>query len=305
MTSRNYLIPWMLWLVLVAPGSTVMGQFAGRSHSSQESSSQSTVPLFAPPTMSLAGEQIASWTVDPWMTATRERQILDALHRDWRGDLPESPLDVAARVFSKEMGDVPVRIDVASLEMVGLMPDEPVSLRQRGISIGAALTIALEPLALTWVISRGVVTITTAESAEVLPQRRLYDVTPLVASGNDFTRLVTSDRYRRGDLVSPSLGLRSLSELIKNTVSPDRWEERGGTAVVEGSRVHTRRILVISAPSRVHFQVDALLKRLNRAAFPSREIKDHYQESRAELARDTTSAVGTIPASNRLPRFGE
>lgn len=284
MIYRDRLIAWIVSIGLISAGPPALGQ----------SSRESSVADASPPAFSVRGEQIVSWPADPWMTAQREREIFAALQKEWRQPpILEEPLSLVIRIVQEAAGDIPFRIDERALEVIGLTAGIPVTFDQQEISLGAALHGILGEVDLTFQITGGEVIITTDEAAEASLVTRVYDVTPLVTSTGDRMRQTAPDWYR-------------LSELIQTTVSPDTWEMLGGPSSLAGRVVGERTLLITPTTTEVHFQIDALLNRLNNAGFASPTSGHRTSRARLQRSGSQTSEFGRVPASNpRLPRFGE
>lgn len=284
MIYRDCLVAWVVSIGLISAVPTALGQ------SSRESSAADA----SPPALSVRGEQIASWPADPWMTAKREREIFTALRQEWRQPpILNEPLSQVVRIAQEIAGDIPFRIDERALEEIGLTSDFPVTFDQQGISLAAALQGILRDVDLIFQISGSAVVITTREAAEASLVIRVYDITPLVSSNGNGMEQRRPDWYRLGDL-------------IQMTVTPDTWEILGGPSSLAARVVGDRILFVIPTTTDVHFQISALLNRLNKAGFPASRLGRRYRRASLPHSGSGTPELRRVPASNpRLPRFSK
>ena len=131
------------------------------------------------------------------------------------------------------MYPIVVLVDENALEDENISIDEPITVPVvPGISIRNQLKWILAPLQLTYVESPGYVTITSKKmSANVI---RLYDVTELVSS--------SKGKY----------DFWSLIQIIEQSITPDAWQNAGGTSNMIDWRDPNAAILVVSAPVETH-----------------------------------------------------
>lgn len=145
-------------------------------------------------------------------------------------------------------------------------------------SIGARLRQLCGSLDLAITIRGGQLVLQTVEEAEWVLDRRIYDVTPLLGrepagafrSDPDPSRGYSSggamgyqarDRFGRG---SASGGkTQQLLDTIEATVSPETWEALGGPSTMQVFATGKRTWLVVTTTTEVHWQLQALLNRLN------------------------------------------
>ncbi|QEG38761.1 hypothetical protein [Roseimaritima ulvae] len=111
-------------------------------------------------------------------------------------------------------------------------------------SVGARMLSLLDGLDLTIIIRGGQLILTTQEKAEEQLCNRVYDVTALLDAQRADPRL--------------------LMQTLESAVEPATWEALGGPSTMSILPARQRQWLVISAPTTVHWQVQALLDRLHR-----------------------------------------
>ncbi len=179
-----------------------------------------------------------------WVAEDPERiqQIDEILKRPLPSaglDFPEgTPLEEIVAFLSEEY-DIPILLDTAALDELGIGTDEPVSISVRNIHFGQALRRMLEPLELTYVIDSGVVVVTSEEEALTKLRLAIYDVRDLLLQGD----------------------YDSLIEIITATIASDTWAENGG-GEAEIRAYPQRGSLVISQTSSVHAEILGLFDAL-------------------------------------------
>src|SRR6056297_318400 len=105
-----------------------------------------------------------------------ERRIYAALEDETTaGPFIEESLENVVRQLS-ELHDIPIRVDIRSLEEIGLSGDVPVSSDLKGTSLRSYLRLMLEELDLTYMIKDEVLKITTTETAEANLVTKVYPV---------------------------------------------------------------------------------------------------------------------------------
>ncbi len=149
------------------------------------------------------------------------------------------------------MYPIVVLVDEASLEEENITPEEPITVPVvPGISIRNQLKWILAPLQLTYVESPGYLTITSKKmSANVI---RLYDVTEFVSS--------SKGKY----------DFSSLFQIIEQSITPDAWQNAGGSSSIIEWENPNSAFLVVTAPDETHEAIchlflshRELLKRVN------------------------------------------
>lgn len=171
-------------------------------------------------------------------SAVRER-IETALDEKTTFDYLDQPLDEILEDISYRH-ELPIHINVRSLDDFGIATDTPVTISLKGVSLRSALKLALEPLELTYIIRDEVMMITTPEEAEAQLAIGFYRVSELLPENGDTEWLV---------------------KLITWIVAPDTWDEVGGA----GSIVYIDHLetLLISQTDEIHTEVQRLLGKLS------------------------------------------
>ncbi len=131
------------------------------------------------------------------------------------------------------MYPIVVLVDKGALEDENISMEEPITVPVvPGISIRNQLKWILAPLQLTYVESPGYLTITSKKvSANVI---RLYDVTEFVSS--------SKGKYDFGSLI----------QIIEQSITPDAWQNAGGTSNMIEWRNPNAAVLVVTAPDEAH-----------------------------------------------------
>lgn len=161
----------------------------------------------------------------------------------------DAPLEQAFGEISAEY-NIPIQLDRAALEDVGLGPDEPVTISLHGISLKSALNHLLRQHTLTYVIQDEVLLITTPVVAEEQLMICLYDIRDLVGQPN-------------------ADGPDNLIDTILSCIAPDTWADGGGTCEI---RPVQPGLLAISQTQAVHEEIRALIqviREMNKQAKPA------------------------------------
>ncbi len=137
----------------------------------------------------------------PPPAALGEEKIRQALTMPATIEFIETPLaDVVA--FLKDAYNIPIEVEAAALDEVGLSPDVPVTRNLHEVSLRTALRVILRDLGLTYLVDDEVLLITTQEEAAQRPVTRVYPVTPLLpinaTDADDLAQLVRETVLRRG-----------------------------------------------------------------------------------------------------------
>jgi hypothetical protein len=181
----------------------------------------------------------------------------------------DAPLEQVVKTLQDEYR-IPVQIDTAALEEIGVDGQEPVNVELHGISLRAALRLMLKPLQLTYIVQDEVLIITTPEEAESQLVVCVYDV---------------RDVAHR--LPNQSVDFDQLIDTIVSCTATDTWSENGGgKAEIRPLRPG---LLVISQTRAVHDEIRALLA----------TIRAMRKRSPAPAeAKDQASAV--VPATDQV-----
>lgn len=200
------------------------------------------------PQASKPGDPISSSCSDPLMSDAVEQELFEILLRHDSTDFSGFRL-VDLRDYLGSLA--PIRLNRTELELIGIDPQSKLATSAK-VTDGpllARLHGLLTPLDLCVEVRSSHLEITSFDAAKSQPAVRLYDVSPLVTTGN------------------PKYALDSLHNLICQTIAPDSWMIAGGnhTAipfVIDGAGV-VRVVLVVAATTQVHFEVQQLLNQLN------------------------------------------
>lgn len=169
-----------------------------------------------------------------------DRRIRDALDRTTSLDFEQVPLNYIARTLADDYA-INVRLDVNSLNSVGLSPDHCLSTWQRDMPLGTALDRMLAEFDLTASISTrdGVLWITADDDMDMEVQ--LYSVGDLLPVHNR------------------SNAIQSLGSVIQALIRPELlWEDHGGLGSLEA----IQDVLVIRTTTAAHRQINALFNEL-------------------------------------------
>jgi hypothetical protein len=122
-------------------------------------------------------------SVDLHRASPAEDRITAALNDQTTVNFADTPLLDAVQYISRQH-EIPIILDVISLEEAGVLTDEPINLILSGITLRSALKIMLEDLDLTYLIEDEVMKITTIDVANERLSTRVYPVGDLVVDLN-------------------------------------------------------------------------------------------------------------------------
>ena len=122
-------------------------------------------------------------SVDLHRSSPAEERITAALNDQTTINFADTPLIDAVEYVSRQH-EIPIILDVISLEESGILTDEPINLILSGITLRSALKIMLEDLDLTYLIEDEVMKITTIDIANEKLSTRVYPVGDLVVQLN-------------------------------------------------------------------------------------------------------------------------
>jgi hypothetical protein len=162
-------------------------------------------------------------------------------------DFAETALEQVVAFLQHEY-NVPIQVDAAALEAIGLDTSEPVTIQLRDVSLRSALQLMLKKLQLVYIIQNEVLMITTPEEAESQFMTCVYDVRNLVEKPPEPKGASASADY------NPLVGE------IEACVAPDTWRENGKGA--GDIRSVGPGFLVIYQTSAVHEQISQMLAAL-------------------------------------------
>ena len=200
--------------------------------------------------------------------------------------LPDLRLDAVtlrdALDFLRDSAGLNLHVNWRAMEGAGVAADTPVTLRLRNVAARKALQSVLNEAAgdaglLTYYVAENVVHVTTRDEADRQHVTRVYPVGDLLVNVPNFADAPDLNvggggggggRGRGGSSFGGGGGSRTglgsdeqtttraereqaLVDLITSTVSPDVWQQNGGTATIV--LYHDR--LIVTAPRSVHQQL--------------------------------------------------
>ena len=221
------------------------GQYAGFSPSFLYGIETNGVPR------SYAGGQLGHVGVSAGMSNSDEQILWQALNSYDSSDWESLELQHLPHVIDSK---VPMVIEEQELDLLALSPSHQIESPPPPGRLLNRLRLVLEPLELTVCVKRGVLVITSRESAEDDPSIRIYDVAPLLVEVID-----SNTGIREVDW-------RSLKSCIQANLDPYSWYEIGGTSVMCPLEIPGRRLLVVSAPTVTHIALTDMLKALVASA---------------------------------------
>ncbi len=179
-----------------------------------------------------------------------ERTIERAMAAPVSLSFHDDPLEEVVRRL-EEVSGLKFALDRKALADAGLGPDAPVTLEVSGITLRAALSLALNEIDLCWTVKDEVLLITSKTESENMPVTKIYDVADLV-----------SDERRNAADFKP------LVELITSTIAPTTWDEVGGPAAITSLQMPGIRAIVVSQSEESHYEIQSLLDALRRLKTP-------------------------------------
>jgi hypothetical protein len=175
----------------------------------------------------------------------------------------QTPLSQVASVLQDEY-EIPIQFDTAALDAVAASPDVEVTINIANVTLRSALDLMLKNSggeALTYVIDKEVLQITTQEEAEKRLEVRVYRVDDLYAR---------QQREQQEDRVGSGVDcFDSLIDVVTVCVEHESWAENG-TGEGQISALEPG-ILVVAQTRRVHDKVQALLMAM-------REVKEQIKQ---------------------------
>jgi hypothetical protein len=161
------------------------------------------------------------------------RRAIAALAQRADFTFDDTPLAEVAQRLSEWYG-IPVRLDVRSLEGVGIDGDVPITGRAADMPLETALNLLLLEFDLRPIVEDSALVITTTEQYEVRSLRaRVYPI---------------------GDLRSADAPA-DLADFVRRTIDASAWEEVGGWSTMCGFA----EALVVSASRETHGRIERLL----------------------------------------------
>lgn len=166
----------------------------------------------------------------------------------------------------KSQAERPVMIHWGMLEDIGLGRDDPIGIDADPLRFDTILQLLAERTQAA--LRDSIAALETPEMIEIglrskfdqrTMQRRSYDLSELV--GYEVRQPTTGEQasISRGIVTSRSEGTLGLAQLIQTHVAPNDWVDAGGSLARYSA---IGNILVITAPERIHAEVEATLKEL-------------------------------------------
>ncbi len=212
-----------------------------------------------------AAEQVRPQVIQVWPAEVkqhdkiREKLAMPVNLEQMTSRRDDVALDDIAEMLSATSA-VPVVVDVARLDELGIGSDAPVPAVPRGdVAFGLALTRVLRGIdpELCWVVRDEVVMITTLEAREEMLTTKTYDVADLVRCDSCGTS---------GETLTDFDGL---IEVINTSLAPDTWDVAGGAASAAEIEGPGFAVLVVSQVSEVHDAIKSLLSGLRQVRHAS------------------------------------
>ena len=104
------------------------------------------------------------------------RKVLD---QSTHMEFIETPLQDATD-YLKDLHQIEIQLDTKSMEEAGIGTDTPVTGTIKGISLGAALRLMLDKMAMTYVVKDGVLLLTTVDALDQMVELRVHNVKDLL-----------------------------------------------------------------------------------------------------------------------------
>jgi len=216
-----------------------------------------------------------------------ERAIYEALERRTSLDAFDLPLSEFTDGIAKHFR-IQAVMDEAGLDLVGVTPEDTITLKVKGVTLRSALKLALAPKDLTYTIRNESLVITSIEAAFEDLVTKTHDVSSLVFTGNS----PKSGTVRHG---KSRAKYDVLSQALQETIAPEAWDEAGGTCSIAPLVLSEKKcVLVISATIEIHFEIYQLLNKLREQS--GREVGSGSEHSGSDHSdEDETSESRKVP----------
>jgi hypothetical protein len=208
-------------------------------------------------------------------------------------DFVEQPLREVVQVLS-DTYDIPIQFDTAALDAVAASPDVEVTIQISNISLRSALDLMLRNAgaeALTYMIDKEVLLVTTQEESQQRLEVKVYRVDDLIGNG------ATPSPY--------GADAELLIDLIVASVERESWQENG---TGEGEiKPFPPGMIVISQTHRVQEQVQALLDDLRRTkdAVEAISAEGNAQAAVRPVSRSITIDDDSVSAEGASEKIRE
>lgn len=236
-----------------------------------------------------------------------EQKILKAISAPTTVEFEDIPLNDALD-FLRTQNAIEIQLDTAALEDAGLSADMRVTLKSKGLPLRSTLRRML-PRDVTFYVDDDVLMITSQEKADSMLVTRTYPIGDLLSNTVEAAVAQPAQPVQPPQQAAPGAApaggmgggvarrihyavpqsYTRLTQAITSTISPDNWDELGGSASIVA--VPEARSLVISQTHAAHDDVVRLLRSLRAA----RAIGDHAAQESAP--RTYAPALPPTPAS--------
>jgi hypothetical protein len=144
--------------------------------------------LACPLAACLAASAADAWPSTGVHAGPAYARIRDALGQETRVEFIDTPLDTIVD-FLTDQHDIPLGLDLAAMDQAGIPADTAITGNLRGVSLGSALQILLNPLGMTYTIENEILMLTTRDAATLRPEVRVYHVAKLLGDEGDAAQL--------------------------------------------------------------------------------------------------------------------
>ncbi len=199
-------------------------------------------------------------------TSSRRQQILERLSLPCPAvDYNDTPLKAVVADLRQRL-ELPVQIDVSALDELGISTDASVTFAVKGVRIQSMLALLLREVELTYIVTDGLLLITTHEHAETELHTHAYGVADLVRvyPGQGAAEIHPIP-------VNPDLrvSFEPLKELLQKTISPATWDEVGGWGSLAELPPEQ---LVVRQTQGVHQEIQAALAALRTVPVVTQQL---------------------------------
>lgn len=148
------------------------------------------------------------------------------------------PLREVVQLLSEKTG-THFYVNVPELDLLGVDPDEPITIDGPKTSVRAMLRRMLDPFELTYKVRENSIEITSKDAADSEPAIRFYDLSYILPNASNAD---------------------SVSNAIQESIHPDTWVPNGGTSTC----VFVGSMMVVSAPDSTHELIEIMLMNLSQ-----------------------------------------
>ena len=201
-------------------------------------------------------------------------RIEAALVKSCNFSMTDEPVEEFAESLSNTF-DINVMIDFVALESIGVDPKATtITTEVKEISLESALSIALKPLELEFIIDNGNLLITSVEESRAMSETRVYDITDLVKTAS------IADQFAATKSIF--VDADPIIDLIQTAIEPEMWDSVGGPGTLSVNTIGTRTLLPISQTFHVHRKIKKLLDELQEIADSEKE-KTNEEVAKVEI----------------------